>query len=116
MANELSPDALCQGSVYHLEENNADLVEEAEDFTDNVERVPEDWKFFGHKIPKPEIIFFSQVILIYIVVITSLINIAIDNGDSTLWISLLCSCLGYILPNPSLPSDSRLSLSKGKVS
>lgn len=63
------------------------------------------WTFFGHSMPKPEIIYFSQVIIIYIVVITSLANITYGTADKTVFISLLCSCLGYLLPNPSLPKD-----------
>lgn len=63
------------------------------------------WTIFGHSMPKPEIIYFSQVIIIYVVVITSLVNITYGTADKTVFISLLCSCLGYMLPNPSLPKD-----------
>lgn len=57
---------------------------------------------FGHRLPKSEIVFFVQVILIYIVVITSIVNLTINQGEGKLWTALLSSCLGYILPNPSL--------------
>ena len=50
---------------------------------------------------KSDVVFFSQVILIYIVVICSLINISLGSSLQ-LWIILLTSCLGYLLPNPSL--------------
>jgi hypothetical protein len=36
------------------------------------------WTFLGYDVPKPEI---------YIVDITTLINVAISNGDTTVWIS-----------------------------
>ena len=60
------------------------------------------WNVFGNKIPKEEIVFFTQVILIYIVCVTCLINLSIGNGNSNLWTSLLSGSLGYLLPAPKL--------------
>ena len=60
------------------------------------------WNVFGNKIPKDEFAFFAQVVLIYIVCITCIINLSIGNGNSNLWISLLSDSLGYILPSPKL--------------
>lgn len=56
------------------------------------------------KFPKREVVFFCQVIIIYIVIILSLVNLTLNksNSDSKLWIALLSSCLGYLLPNPSI--------------
>ena len=59
------------------------------------------WVLMGAKFPKAEIVFFTQVILIYIVVITSLVNISLGSTKE-LWILLLTSCLGYLMPNPLL--------------
>ena len=59
-------------------------------------------KIFGKSIPKTEIQYISQVIIIYIVIITCIINLSLGNGDSNLWTALLSSCLGYMLPNPSM--------------
>ncbi len=59
------------------------------------------WMILGSKIPKSEIVFFVQVILIYIVVITSIVNISLGSTEQH-WIVLLSSCLGYLLPSPSL--------------
>ncbi len=56
----------------------------------------------GRKMPKSELMFFVQVLLIYIVVITSIINLTINGNDGKLWTALLSSSLGYLLPNPSL--------------
>lgn len=47
-------------------------------------------------------VFYAQITLLYIVVITSIVNLSLGNESSTLWTSLLCSCLGYILPQPKL--------------
>ena len=62
------------------------------------------WLFLGNKIPKTEIVFFAQVILVYVVVITSLVNISIGSPQE-FWIVLLTSCLGYLMPNPSLKTN-----------
>jgi hypothetical protein len=60
------------------------------------------WKLFGKNLPRNEIVFFSQVILIYIIVITSIVSLTLDNNKSEFWISLLSACIGYILPHPTL--------------
>ena len=60
------------------------------------------WNVFVNKIPKEEIVFFTQVIFIYIVCVACLINLSIGNGNSNLWTSLLSGSLGYLLPAPKL--------------
>ena len=57
---------------------------------------------FGRKFPKAEGVFFTQIILIYIVVVACIVNLSVGNGNSNLWTALLSSCLGYLLPNPSM--------------
>ena len=51
-----------------------------------------------------EVMYLSQIILIFIVMLTSLYNLSNNVGDSSLWTALLTSCLGYILPNPKIKS------------
>jgi len=60
------------------------------------------WKVFGSKIPKEEIVYFSQVILIYIIAVTCIVNLSLGLANSNLWSSLLSGALGYILPAPQL--------------
>lgn len=61
------------------------------------------WNFFGQRLPRSEIVFFCQMILIYVIVGVSLYNLSTDHSESDkLWIALLGSCLGYVLPNPSI--------------
>lgn len=60
------------------------------------------WRFFGRRVPQNEIVFFFQVILIYIVVGVSLFNLSQGRGPDHLWVALLGSSLGYVLPNPSI--------------
>lgn len=60
------------------------------------------WNLFGKSVPRTEIQYITQIIIIYIVIITCIINLSLGNGDSNLWTALLSSCLGYMLPNPSI--------------
>ena len=66
------------------------------------------WKILGGSIPKSQFVFAVQVILIYIIVITSVVNLTInvDESQSKIWIILLSSCLGYILPNPTIKKNA----------
>ena len=54
------------------------------------------------KIPEKEVIYFCQVILIYIVVIACLLNLILGSGLEALWSSLLSGSVGYLLPGPSI--------------
>lgn len=61
----------------------------------------EAWDVFGKKMPKAEIVFFSQILVIYTVVIACIVNISIGNS-SELWVILLSTSVGAILPAPEL--------------
>lgn len=63
------------------------------------------WKFCGKTYPKNELVFFTQILLLYIVVLTSLANLTRDVSHRDLWITLLSSCIGYILPHPSIKKN-----------
>lgn len=60
------------------------------------------WRVFGSPVPRSEIVFFSQVIIVYIVIITCIINLSTHNNQTELWTALLSSSLGYLLPAPQL--------------
>ena len=60
------------------------------------------WTICGRDVPRGEVVFFSQTIVLYIVIIACLVNLSLGNGDQSLFICLISSCLGYILPNPTL--------------
>ena len=60
------------------------------------------FKFFGRRIRKPEMTFIFQVIILYIVIITCIINLSLKNGTSELWVSLLSYSLGCLLPSPKI--------------
>ena len=60
------------------------------------------WSLFGGKFPKQEVIYLSQVALIYIVVLACIVNLTVWDVNQSLWASLMSGCLGYILPSPKL--------------
>ena len=70
--------------------------------SDNTSR----WLLFGQKFPKEEIVYFSQIIILYTVIICSIVNLSIDNRQQSLWISLLSSSIGYLLPTPTIQNKN----------
>jgi hypothetical protein len=60
------------------------------------------WPLLGTRVPQAEIVYFCQMLIVYIIIITSIINLSLKNGSNELWISLLSSCIGYALPSPKL--------------
>ena len=69
-----------------------------EDVVDGVE--VKKWSIFSKKIPQSKVVYFSQIIIIYVVAIASIINLTIQEENQTLWSSLLSACIGYVLPAP----------------
>ena len=68
------------------------------------------WRVLGKNFPRVEVVFFTQVFLIYIIVTACVVNLSLGRGDSNLWTCLLSSCLGYLLPNPKLNTTSTSSI------
>ena len=65
------------------------------------------WKCCGGILPKEEIVFFAQIIPIYIVILCSIVSLVLDRGEVHIWTVLLGSCLGYLLPNPNLTTKKK---------
>jgi len=61
------------------------------------------WVLWGTSVPKNEVTYIVQSIVLIIVIIVSLINLSLDTGDHDLNICLLFSSLGAFLPGPSFP-------------
>ena len=72
-------------------------------------RVGERCKFCGSKFPKEVIIYFCQVLMVYIVVITSIINLCISDTNTCLWSSLVSASVGYLLPSPSISRKQKMT-------
>ena len=70
--------------------------------SDNIER--KSWVFFGEKVPRSQVLFIVQVLIIFIVVLCSVIKLCISTKceEVTVWVALLSSSIGYMLPSPHL--------------
>jgi hypothetical protein len=62
----------------------------------------ERWDVMGSKLPKSEIVYFCQMIVVYVIIVRSIVNLSLQNGRNELWITLLNSAIGYVLPRPTL--------------
>ena len=60
------------------------------------------WCYPKKDISVHAIIYFTQIIIMYVVIIWSLVNITLGKEDCGVWTNLLSSCLGYLLPSPTL--------------
>lgn len=59
------------------------------------------WSFGKQKVPKSEIVFITQALVIFTVIIACIYNLSkTERPNETLWSTLLASCLGYMLPAP----------------
>ena len=63
------------------------------------------------KTAKNLLTFFTQIIVVYTIIITSLVQISLRSPDKELWLILLSSSIGYILPSPNLKFRKQSSLS-----
>ena len=61
-----------------------------------------EWQALGHKFQRSAAVFAAQTLILYVVIITSLVNLTLGNEPQTLWITVLSSSLGYILPCPKI--------------
>jgi hypothetical protein len=61
------------------------------------------WYLMGRPFPRSEVKYMAQVLILYIVILTSLGNLSVGNSElRSIWISLLSSSIGYILPSPHI--------------
>jgi TctA family transporter len=63
------------------------------------------WRTCCGRVHKEQVVFFSQVIIAYIVIIACLANITFSSQNTNLWVTLASGTIGYLLPNPSLRNE-----------
>lgn len=68
------------------------------------------WAVCWQEVPRREVIFFAQVIILYVVICVSLANLTLNIGKQALWSSLLAGSLGYLLPAPTIEKRRNESL------
>lgn len=66
------------------------------------------WQVLGRNLPKQDVAYFAQILIIYAVVIASLVNLTMYKDENKVWIALLSSCIGYMLPQPQLKQTVKL--------
>lgn len=68
------------------------------------ERTP--WTIFGHDCSRSLLLFVFQYIIVCTLVISSIICLIVSKSceETTVWVGILGSAVGYILPCPSLSS------------
>jgi len=65
------------------------------------------WVILGRKLPRGEIVFFCQMIILFTVILTCIINLSLGR-ESEMWLILLSTSLGAVLPNPDLKGITRV--------
>jgi hypothetical protein len=78
---------LIRGRTYHSQIYSP--IEMADE-NKNIER----WNLLGIRLPKSEIVYFCQMLVVYIIMITSIINLSLQNGKVEFWLTLLSSAIG----------------------
>ena len=69
---------------------------------ENIKSEKRDFKCCGSRMPKNQFTYISQIIVIYGIIITAIIHLSLQSPNRELWLILLSSSLGYILPSPGL--------------
>lgn len=65
------------------------------------------WRMLGRQVPRTEVVFLCQVLVVFVVIVSCIVNLSLQRGQTELWVALLSSSLGYMLPNPSLDIKRR---------
>ena len=62
------------------------------------------WSCIGHSCPRSLIVFLSQFFVILLVILGSFWRIHLSKScdESTVWVGILCSAAGIIVPTPRL--------------
>ena len=62
------------------------------------------WIIFNKFVHKSAIVYICQIFIIYTIITCSLVNLSLGSGNEQLWIALLCTSTGSLLPQPRLRS------------
>ena len=73
------------------------------------------WTVCGERVPKNQVVYFTQIFFLFSVVAASIVELALGNENKELWVVLLCTCTGYILPNPKLKFHPKKDATTGGI-
>ncbi len=68
----------------------------------DITRSSKTWDILGKAYSRNQCCFFSQIIILYVIILTSLVNLTLGTEPQSIWISLLGCCVGNLLPCPAL--------------
>ena len=62
------------------------------------------WKFCDRSISRSLMVFLTQVMIAAFMIVFSCVNILLSERceETTIWVAVLSSAVGYFLPNPKL--------------
>jgi hypothetical protein len=63
------------------------------------------WVTCCGRVHRDQVVFLCQVVIAYLVIIISLINITISSENTCLWATLASGTIGYLLPSPSFTHE-----------
>ena len=63
------------------------------------------WKMFGEKMPRSEIMYFAQLFMCVALIITCVVMLALHDPNREYWMVVLSSLVGYIMPSPQLQKE-----------
>ena len=58
------------------------------------------------RVHRDQVVFTVQVVIAYIVIIVSLVNITFSNENTCFWATLASGTIGYLLPSPSISGEA----------
>ena len=64
-------------------------------------------RLYQERIAQNKITFAFQIIAVYGIILAAVINLTVQHPDKELWLVLLSSSIGFILPNPGLKYKKR---------
>lgn len=60
------------------------------------------WLLGSKRVPREEIVFFSQIIIIAVVVFTGLINLSLGSDANSFWAGMVSGGVSALLPRPKM--------------
>lgn len=67
------------------------------------------WNMFGKKFPRSEVVFLCQMCALMCVILACIINISLGH-KSDVWLVMLSSCMGIIMPHPRIKARKKVIL------
>ena len=67
----------------------------------------EKWILCCSSIHKVEVVFFSQIIFLFLIAVFSMVQIINKSDNVEIYFSLLSTCIGVVVPSPSLAQSKK---------